>query len=67
MFARILALIIKEMLAVWRDKKSRFVLIVPPLIQLAVFSYAATYDVTHVTMAVLNEDTGLAGREMAAV
>ncbi|MDO8606461.1 MAG: ABC transporter permease [Phaeospirillum sp.] len=63
---RILALIIKEMLAVWRDRKSRFVLIVPPLIQLVVFSYAATYDVTHVTMAVLNEDGGLAGRELLA-
>lgn len=66
MLGRILALVIKEMLAVWRDKKSRFVLIVPPLIQLAVFSYAATYDVTHVTMAVLNEDGGLAGRELLA-
>ncbi len=66
MFGRILALIIKEMLAVWRDKKSRFVLIVPPLVQLAVFSYAATYDVTHVTLAVLNEDGGLAGRELLA-
>jgi len=66
MLGRILALIIKEMLAVWRDRKSRFVLIVPPLIQLAMFSYAATYDVTHVTMAVLNEDGGLAGRELLA-
>lgn len=66
MLGRILALIVKELLAVWRDKKSRFVLIVPPLIQLVVFSYAATYDVTHVTMAVLNEDGGLAGRELVA-
>ena len=63
---RILALVIKETLAVWRDKKSRFVLIVPPLIQLAVFSYAATYDVTHVGMVVLNEDTGAQSRELMA-
>jgi ABC-2 type transport system permease protein len=66
MWARIRALIIKEMLAVWRDRKSRFVLIVPPLIQLAVFSYAATYDVTDVTLALFNQDQGLASRELVA-
>lgn len=66
MWGRILALIIKELLSVWRDKKSRFVLIVPPLIQLAVFSYAATYDVTDVTLALYNQDNGLAARELVA-
>ncbi|MDA8231528.1 MAG: ABC transporter permease [Magnetospirillum sp.] len=66
MWGRVFALIVKEILAVWRDVKSRFVLIVPPLIQLAVFPYAATYDVNHVTIAVLNEDTGLAARELIA-
>lgn len=34
--ARIWALVIKEFLALLRDKKSRFVLIGPPLIQLLV-------------------------------
>lgn len=66
MWGRILALIVKEVLSVWRDKKSRFVLIVPPLIQLAVFSYAATYDVTDVTLALYNQDQGLAARELVA-
>lgn len=66
MWSRIWALIVKEMLSVWRDKKSRFVLIVPPLIQLAVFSYAATYDVTDVTVALFNQDQGLASRELVA-
>lgn len=66
MWGRILALIVKELLSVWRDKKSRFVLIVPPLVQLAVFSYAATYDVTDVTLALFNQDTGLASRELVA-
>jgi ABC-2 type transport system permease protein len=66
MWGRILALIVKELLSVWRDRKSRFVLIVPPLIQLAVFSYAATYDVTDVTLALFNQDTGLASRELVA-
>lgn len=66
MWGRILALIVKELLSVWRDKKSRFVLIVPPLVQLAVFSYAATYDVTDVTLALFNQDNGLASRELVA-
>ncbi len=66
MYRRIWALIIKELLSVWRDPKSRFVLIVPPLVQLAVFSYAATYDVSNVTVALLNQDDGLASRDLVA-
>ncbi|MCR6632758.1 MAG: hypothetical protein NVV74_23470 [Magnetospirillum sp.] len=66
MWGRIWALVVKELLSVWRDRKSRFVLIVPPLIQMAVFSYAATYDVTDVTLALYNQDTGLASRELVA-
>lgn len=46
MLARIWALVIKEFLAILRDKKSRFVLIGPPVIQLLVFGYAATFDLS---------------------
>ena len=42
MLNRILTLMRKEFLAVWRDKKSRLVLIVPPIVQLFVFAFAAT-------------------------
>lgn len=66
MFGRIRALILKELLAVWRDPKSRFVLLVPPLVQLAVFSYACTYDVKQASLALLNQDGGLAARELVA-
>jgi len=58
MWQRIYFLIYKEILAVWRDKKSRMVLILPPLAQLFVFSFAATLDVKNVTMGVLNRDHG---------
>ncbi|MEJ2200512.1 MAG: ABC transporter permease, partial [Desulfuromonadaceae bacterium] len=58
MLNRILALIIKELLALLRDKKGRFVLIVPPLIQLLIFSFAATQEVKNQTLAVLNLDAG---------
>lgn len=61
---RILALIYKELLAVWRDKKSRFILIFPPLMQLFIFSFAATLDVTNVTIGILNRDHGEKGFEL---
>jgi ABC-2 type transport system permease protein len=64
MLQRILTLIYKEILAVWRDKQSRFVLIVPPLLQLMVFSMAATLDVKNVPIAILNLDQGAESFEL---
>lgn len=64
MFYRILALIQKEILAVWRDKKSRSMLIVPPLLQLMIFSLAATLDVKNVPIGILNRDNGAESFEL---
>ncbi len=64
MWARILALIVKEFLAVLRDAASRTVLIGPPLIQLMVFGYAASFDLNHIPYAVYNEDSGYAARQL---
>lgn len=64
MFARILALVIKEFLALLRDKSSRAVLIGPPLIQLLVFGYGATFDLNHIPYAVYNQDSGFASQEL---
>jgi ABC-2 type transport system permease protein len=58
MLRRILTLIYKEFLAVWRDKKSRTVLIVPPILQLFIFAFAATLDVKNVPIGILNRDNG---------
>jgi ABC-2 type transport system permease protein len=66
MWQHIIALIQKEFLAVLKDKKSRFVVIGPPIIQLLVFGYAATYDLNNVPFAVYNEDHGAASRELVA-
>ncbi|MEJ2696506.1 MAG: ABC transporter permease [Candidatus Sulfobium sp.] len=63
---RIFALMIKEFLSLLKDKKSRVVVVVPPLVQLIVFGYAATFDLTHVPYAVYNEDRGAAGRDILA-
>jgi len=66
MWTHLKALIVKELLAVLKDKKSRLVLIMPPLLQLIVFGYAATFDLNHVPYAVLNEDSGIVSRELLA-
>lgn len=58
MWQRIKALIIKELLAMLRDPRGRIALIGPPLIQLFVFSYAATLDVTNFDIAVRSQDAG---------
>jgi ABC-2 type transport system permease protein len=63
-WTRLRALIIKELLAVLRDPKGRIVLIAPPIIQLVVFSYAATLEVRNVDVMVLNRDAGRWGYEL---
>lgn len=64
--ARLPALIVKEILAVWRDPKSRMVLILPPLVQLFLFAYAATFDVENADLAVLNRDMSAESRDLVA-
>ena len=66
MWNRIRALALKEFLALLRDKRSRILLVVPPIIQLLVFGYAATYDLKQVPYALYNEDSGPASRELVA-
>jgi len=63
---RILALAVKELLAILRDKKSRFVLIGPPIAQLIVFGYAATFDLNDIPVAVYNEDQSTVSRDLVA-
>ncbi len=57
---------IKEFLALLTDKKGRFVVIGPPIIQLIVFGYAANFDLDHVPYAIYNEDPGYVSRELLA-
>jgi ABC-2 type transport system permease protein len=63
-WTRLKALIVKELLAVLRDPKGRAILIVPPIVQLVVFSYAATLEVRNVDIVVLNRDNGRWGQEL---
>ncbi|HSX03662.1 MAG TPA: ABC transporter permease [Rhabdochlamydiaceae bacterium] len=58
MLNRVLSLIWKELLAVLRDTKSRISILMPPIIQLFIFAYAATLDVKNVPIGILNRDNG---------
>ena len=61
---RIFALIIKELLTLFRDPRGRVVLIAPPILQLLVFSFAATLEVKNVSLAIYNQDNGRHGYEL---
>jgi len=58
MWIRLQAQIVKELLSLLRDPKSRFVVIGPPVAQLFIFAFAATLEVENVDLAVLDEDAG---------
>lgn len=55
----LLALIKKEFLAIWSDKKSRLIIIIPPLIQLVLFSFAVTLEVKNISIGVLDRDNSV--------
>ncbi|MBP7074584.1 MAG: ABC transporter permease [Rhabdochlamydiaceae bacterium] len=55
---KIISLIWKELLTVLRDRKVRLSILLPPIIQLFIFTYAATLDVKNVPIGILNRDNG---------
>lgn len=61
---RLKALIIKEFLATTREPTARMSLIVPPIVQLLVFAFAATLEVSRIDMKILNQDGGQWSREL---
>jgi ABC-2 type transport system permease protein len=64
MFARIATLIVKELQTLMRDRQGRLLLIVPVLLQLAIFPFASTLEVKHNTLAIFNEDAGAESVEL---
>jgi len=61
---RLGALIVKELLAAFRDPRARMALVAPPLIQLFLFAYAATLEVSNVPIGVLNQDWGVTSEQL---
>jgi ABC-2 type transport system permease protein len=66
MLARLKQLLIKEFIQTLRDKRTRFILIGPPLIQMMVFGYAASYEIYHVPTVVLDLDHSQESRELVS-
>ena len=64
MLARLKQMLIKEFIQVFRDKRTRFVLFVPPIIQMLIFGYAATFEIHHVATVVLDLDHSQESRDV---
>ena len=58
---RILALTRKELLAILKDPRSRFSLLIPPILQCLIYGYVGTYDLNDIPYAVLPETAGKIG------
>jgi ABC-2 type transport system permease protein len=63
---RFRALLAKEFRQVLRDPRMRFFVILPPLVQLVIFGYAASFDVHHADVGVVDQSHSQASREQLA-
>jgi ABC-2 type transport system permease protein len=65
-FYRILALTRKELLAILKDPRSRYSLLVPPVLQCLIYGYVATYDLTDIPYGALDQDRSAASQQLLA-
>jgi ABC-2 type transport system permease protein len=66
MLTRLKQMLIKEFIQVFRDKRTRILLIAPPIAQMLIFGYAATYEIHHVATVVLDLDHSQESRELVS-
>src|ERR1039457_2246728 len=66
MLGRLKQMLIKEFIQVFRDKRTRFILFVPPILQMMVFGYAANYEIRHVPTVVLDLDHSQESRDLVS-
>lgn len=66
MLGRLRQMLIKEFLHVIRDKRARFFLFAPPVIQTLVFGYAATLEIKHVPVAIVDYDNSQVSRDLVS-
>ena len=64
MFKRVRYILVKELIQALRDKRMRITLIVPPILQLIIFGYAANLDVKHIPTAVRDLDQSVDSRDL---
>ena len=63
-FSRIHSLVRKEFQSLLSTKSGRMLLVMPVILQTALFPFAATLEVKNASLAVFNEDHGRASVEM---
>ena len=64
--ARLRAQMVKELLSILRDPRSRLVVFLPPLMQLFIFAFATTLEVRNADIAVHDRDAGRWSHEFVA-
>jgi len=64
--ARIFHMLVKEFLQLRRDRYARIRLVVPPLIQMVMFGYAATFEVHSVATALMDRDNSQESRDLVS-
>jgi ABC-2 type transport system permease protein len=65
-FLRIWALTRKELVQILKDPRSRYSLLIPPILQCLIYGYVATYDLNDVSYAVLDQDRSAASQKFLA-
>ncbi len=66
MFNRLWQLIKKEFIQIFRDRSARFAIIVPPILQVLIYGYAATFELHHIKVAMLDLDRSYESRDLVA-
>jgi ABC-2 type transport system permease protein len=62
---RVKVLLFKEFLQAMRDPRLRVLIVLPPLVQLVAFGYAANLDLKNIPIALYDEDNSTISREIA--
>src|SRR5512139_1487816 len=64
MNSRLISIIRKEFIQLFRDKRLLALILILPLVQLFLLGYAATNDVRNVPLAVFDQDRGVEARKL---
>jgi ABC-2 type transport system permease protein len=64
MLNRVRQIIIKEFIQVWRDRRLRIFLFLPPLIQMIIYGYATNFDIRHVPTGIYDEDRSVESQKL---
>ena len=64
MLNRLRQMLTKEFIQLFRDPRARFGLLVPSILQVLIYGYAATFELHHIRMAVLDQDHSYESRDL---